>query len=263
MANEFTIGSAISFGWDKMKQNFVLYLCIILTVIAVNVLGNALGRISVVGWIFVLAMWVACALLRLGVMSINLNIVDGKAVKYDDIVSQPKLLWDFILATLLYLLIVAAGLILLIIPGIVWAIKYQFYGYAMVDKRLGPMEAIKESGRITQGHKWKLLGLCITFIGVLLLGLICVVVGLFAAIPVVNIAMAFVYRALSSGTPAAPIATPAPTSTPAAPVTPAEPVAPVAPETATPAPAAPKKTAKKVPAKKAPAKKKTAAKKKQ
>ena len=138
--------------------------------------------------------------------------------------SQSSLLWDYILGSLLYILIVIGGLILLIVPGIIWAIKYQFYGYAIIDKKMNAFDAINESGRITQGHKWTLLGLFFANLGIVILGFLCLIVGIFAAIPVVELATAFAYRTLSrlSLSPSAPEPTPAPIEVMPTVVTPAK-----------------------------------------
>lgn len=87
---------------------------------------------------------------------------------------------------------------MLIIPGIIWAIKFQYYGYFIVDKGLGPIKALEASSNLTDGVKWDLFlfGLLLTCID--LLGLLCLGIGLFAAIPTTIIARAFVYRRLES-----------------------------------------------------------------
>ncbi|MEA3324508.1 MAG: hypothetical protein U9Q37_05135 [Euryarchaeota archaeon] len=57
---------------------------------------------------------------------------------------------------ILYGFIVVGGLILLTIPGIIWAIKFQFFDYLIVDKGLGPIDALEKSSEITRGVKWDL-----------------------------------------------------------------------------------------------------------
>jgi hypothetical protein len=75
------------------------------------------------------------------------------------------------LTNFFYALIVMVGLILLIIPGIVWGLKYSPCLIIALDKKLSPIQAIKLSGKITQGYKAKLLLLSIPSIacGILLL----------------------------------------------------------------------------------------------
>ncbi len=48
--------------------------------------------------------------------------------------------------------IISIILSLIILVAIVYLfLKYQFYGYVIVDRGSGPLEALKESGRLTEG----------------------------------------------------------------------------------------------------------------
>jgi len=126
------------------------------------------------------------------------NKLDWKKASFEDLYSHYNLVLNYAVASILYGLIVLAGYILLIVPGIVWTIKYQFYSYFVVDKGMGPLEAIKASGRATQGHKMHLFGFSWVALGVMILGLIAVFVGLLVAVPVVMLATAYIYRRLSA-----------------------------------------------------------------
>lgn len=103
--------------------------------------------------------------------------------------------------SIIYGVIVSLGLILLIIPGIVWAIKFQFFDYLIIDKGLGPIDALEKSSEITRGVKLDLLTFGILIWIINLLGLLCLVVGLFVTIPITVVAKAFVYRKLLHETP--------------------------------------------------------------
>ena len=94
-------------------------------------------------------------------------------------------------------LVVLGGLILLIIPGIIWAVRFSFSFYIVVDTKVGPVIAMKESYAITKGKFWKLLLFWIVVGLVNLLGLICLGVGLFVSVPVTTLASVYVYRWLS------------------------------------------------------------------
>lgn len=108
----------------------------------------------------------------------------------------PAYFWSYLLASLVVGLMIVGGLILLIIPGIIFAIRYMFVPYLVIDRGLGFRKAMKESRRITYGHKWQLLGL----LGVLglfnLVGLLALVVGLLVTIPVTALTVVHVYRIL-------------------------------------------------------------------
>jgi uncharacterized membrane protein len=56
---------------------------------------------------------------------------------------------------------------------------------------------MKESNRITRGHKWPLLGLVALLILINVLGVLALVVGLLVSIPVSTFAFVQAYRSLS------------------------------------------------------------------
>ena len=102
---------------------------------------------------------------------------------------------------ILYLLIVAGGFLLLIFPGIIWSIKFSYCYYFVIDKGLGPVEALRASSRTTMGVKWHLFGFGILCGMINALGFLCLIVGAFATFPTVMVASALVYRQLSAQTP--------------------------------------------------------------
>jgi uncharacterized membrane protein len=197
MANEFSIGEALSNGWHFMKKNFLLFFYIILTLIAVELIIAIGKRIGAVGILLVIACFVVMMILKLGVIRIALDTVDKKKVDYRQLFSQPNLFPDYLIGTVLYILIVIGGLILLIVPGIIWAIKFQFYDYYIVDKKMGPFDALKRSAKATYGYKWSLFLFALAIIGINIVGALCLLVGLFATIPTAMIAETWTYRVIN------------------------------------------------------------------
>lgn len=91
---------------------------------------------------------------------------------------------------------VIIGFILLIVPGVILALGLMFTSYLIIDKNRGPIEAMKESWRITKGNRWNLFLLVLAIIGINILGLLALVVGLLVSVPVSMIAIAHAYRTL-------------------------------------------------------------------
>ena len=88
------------------------------------------------------------------------------------------------------------GFILLIIPAFIFAVMFSMATYLVIDKNLSPVEAMKESRRITNGHKWDLVVLSLLLLLVNILGLLALVVGLLVSLPVSSLAVAHAYRTL-------------------------------------------------------------------
>jgi uncharacterized membrane protein len=74
-----------------------------------------------------------------------------------------------------------------------------FSGFLVIDRGLGPIQALKESHRITQGYKWTLFVFCLLLVLVNLAGLLALVVGIFVSAPVSLLALTHAYRVLSGG----------------------------------------------------------------
>jgi len=73
----------------------------------------------------------------------------------------------------------------------------MFTSFIVIDRALGPIDAMKESKRITSGYRWRLLGFVLLLALINLAGVIALVVGLLVTVPVTSIAFANAYRVLS------------------------------------------------------------------
>lgn len=153
-------------------------------------------RGAVIGTIIAIAFALLNAVLQMGLIRISLKISDGQQAAFSDIFSCYPLLIKYLLGALLYSIICLCGFILLIVPGVIWAIKFSQYGYLIIDRGYGPIEALKRSALITEGAKWDLFLFGLLLMGINLLGALCLMLGLFASIPISMVAAAFVYRSL-------------------------------------------------------------------
>lgn len=198
----FSKKAALTYAWETFKKNWQFLLIVIVIVTAVNFIPtffqqNSRNNFPVFFLVLRIITWLVQMILSIGLIVISLKFVDSKKPEISDLYSHHKYLLNYFLASLLYGGIVLVGFILLIVPGIIWGIKFQFYQYFIVDKNMGPLEAISASGKVTQGHKWSLFLLGLIFIGLSILGLIAFGIGIFIVWPVIMIATAYVYRKIS------------------------------------------------------------------
>ena len=198
---KFTPGEAIEFGWETMKKHFWFFVSLLIVswltgAVPTGIANGFKNKVAFLYVVFILGAWVIQVIVRMGLIKVVLDIIDKGTADLKTLFSQTQMFWKFLGGAVLYGLIVLGGFILLIVPGIIWGIKYQFFGYLIIDKNLGPIEALKKSGEITMGNKGSLfvLGLLLALIN--LLGVMCLIVGLFATIPLTIVAMTYVYRKL-------------------------------------------------------------------
>jgi len=230
----FSSSEALWFGWDVMKRNFWFFagVCIITFLLSLTgqILQNVMENFPDAIPVFLIILLIVVSLVvevivTIGLLKIALGFCDnqkpplstlfdargcffsyiGTAIVFGLVVASP------ILLTVLFVVLMSrtAALPCLAIPvffaagtvAVVLSIKYSLCFYFVVDKGLGPIKALKASGRTTMGARWRLLlfdGLC----GLVnLLGFICLGLGLLATFPTVLVALALVYRQLSQKTP--------------------------------------------------------------
>ena len=189
MKTTFSISEAVIFGWRKMKEHLWFLVGLLLFT---SILTMGTGVIP--GLSFLISIFASISML-----TVLLMIHAGKKPDVKNLFDKYNIVLQYLVASVLYCLIVVIGLILFIIPGVYFALKYQFYRFLVVEKGLGPVEALKESGRITKGNIWKLLWFFWAMVGLNILGAIALLIGLFVTIPITLFAYVFVYHKLLAG----------------------------------------------------------------
>lgn len=197
----FSIDEALNVGWKAMKEHFWLFFgCLIVAFVVVGIprgIGNLLQKNgSGLGGLFFILAGLIDIIISIGFIRIVLKILDGEKPEFTDLFTFPKYFLEYLGASVVYGLIVIGGFMLFLIPGVYWAIKFQFFGYAVVDKDLNPIQALRQSSRITKTIKWRLFWFGILLGLINILGAVCLIVGLFATIPTTMVAYAYVYRKL-------------------------------------------------------------------
>lgn len=206
---KLSIKEALSFGWSTTKSNIPFFIGVLLITFAVNYTLTFVRQLfpedlggggTLLFALLSLGMWIVTLEVQIGTMRLLLKFYDGKAPVFADLFSafEKTLLSRYFVGSVLYGLAVILGLIFLVLPGIVLAIRFSFYGYLIVDKNLKPIEAFKKSWEITSGHAITLLVFGLLIMVINIAGALLLMVGLFVTIPVSMLSAAFLYRKLSS-----------------------------------------------------------------
>ena len=80
-----------------------------------------------------------------------------------------------------------------IIPGIFLSVSFSFTYFLMVDRDMGPWEAMVESYHMSEGYRWRLFVIGTLCSGLNLLGLMCLGVGFVVTGPIHTMAVAKLY----------------------------------------------------------------------
>lgn len=131
-----------------------------------------------------------------GLIKIGFEIYDEGKGKFSSLFSLWPFLMNLVALNFLYKSIVALGFLLVVIPGIMWAIQFGFAYQALVDRGLGPIESLYASSRLTKGVRIKLFGFWALVLGINLVGYLFFAVGTLITMPATLLAQIYVYRHL-------------------------------------------------------------------
>jgi hypothetical protein len=195
------ISEAISFGWNKTKSHLGFFISLFFVMFLVQFIPSLLTELfkenqPILSIIFQILGSVLYLMISIGSIKITLDIYDNQKPHLSTLFSYSKVYLNYILASVLYSLIVTAGMFLLIVPGIIWAIKYQFFSYSVIDKNSKPTESLKLSAELTKNVKLSLcaFGFLLTIINIA--GALALLVGLFITAPLSMLSVTYVYRKL-------------------------------------------------------------------
>jgi len=132
-----------------------------------------------------------------GMMLLALRVAKGEPYRFGDIFGGAPFFLSVLLTQLLTAIAVGIGCVFLIVPGVILGLGLMMTMPAIVDRKLGPIEAMQESWRITTGHKGALFLFLLLALVLMIAGLCACGVGMFVAAPIVQIAMAFIYLRLT------------------------------------------------------------------
>jgi uncharacterized membrane protein len=202
---EFSTGSALRFGWETFKKRTWFFVGSTVVILLASGLINGFSsgidaaltgsaqEPSLIGTVINLALG---TLLSMGATAFYLAAHDNPDTADLSLLWHPRPFWKYLGASILLALAVAIGFVALIVPGIILGLMFMFTTFVVIERELGPIDAMSESHRLTRGHKWQLLGFVLLLLLINLLGLIALVVGLLVSIPVSTLAFVHAYRVL-------------------------------------------------------------------
>lgn len=202
----FSVGDALSYGWNKFVQYIGQIIIIVLIIFVVQLVLSILSQAIQAGSdsffvgitlsfaITAVSIFVSF-LLQAGLIRAALAVTRGQAPE-PSMLFQTDKLGPYAVAAVLVALMVFVGLLLCCIPGLIVAFFTYFFGFYVIDKDVSPVDSIKSSVSLVQDNFGQVLLLMIV---VVLLNLI--TCGL--ASGVTFLALGYAYRTLNGETVAA------------------------------------------------------------
>lgn len=201
-----TYSGAFSHGWKTMKKYFIELLLVIFVLILLYLpigLVNIFFDIHSHSNFFSLLLIMAYGILVLGPVGYGIKWIFLKAVRNEpfktyDMFMAFQNIWSVVFASILVSIIVGIGIVLLIVPGIIFACRLAFVPYLVMDQKMEAIEAVKKSWEMTKGYTWTIFGMAVMSFFIAIAGLICLGVGLFPAYIWIESAFATLYWAVAT-----------------------------------------------------------------
>jgi hypothetical protein len=204
--NSIMIREAISFAWAAFKKHYLLLVAILLTIFAawvvLEIIVIAGQRLGLWWWIVAhLAFLIVFAGIEVGLVQASLDIYENKASAFTDTFKYltPKYLklgLKFLAGQILYGLIVLAGLVLLVIPGLYVGARYAFVGFCQVDVQESLQGSFAQSAILSTGNMASLTAIIGSLLLFNVMGACLLGIGLLVTIPLSVLTMTAVYKQL-------------------------------------------------------------------
>ena len=171
-------------AWKEMSGQWGIAIGFIFLVIVISIASSFLS---------VFAILITCPL-AVGQYRFWLNISRRTNPQIDDLFKGFNSYGTALGANLLVGLIVFGGMLLLIIPGIYWALTYPMVNYIIAENPdIGGNESLVVSRKMMEGHRWKFLRFGLRAMAVIILCMFTLGIGLIWAIPWLSTASAKFY----------------------------------------------------------------------
>ena len=206
MVRKFLISDVLRVAWKGYISQIWILTGLLIGYVIVSLAINLYipyplhGTVSATGIVLTLLSLVFSLLFSLGYTKNMFQTLDGEEPQFSAYGRESRKIFTGLFAGLIYTIIVIVGLALLILPGYYLAIRLQFFYASIVEENTGIIASLKRSWEITKGLEAPLFLLLLVEKGLVLLGLICFVIGIFMAAPLVGMINCYVFRKLTAFT---------------------------------------------------------------
>ncbi len=212
------IKEVFSYGWETYKKHAGFLIATLVVAAALGFLPSVLEAFfdhpeqvtvrphhiqvvqqphPIVGIIIAALQIILSLIANMGIIKISTRFAAGGAKPhFSEFFSPLHSIGSYFTASVLFTLILLAGIALLVFPFFIWLPQFALFTYFIIDQNKGPIEALKAAATATHGKR--LTVLAVLFLSILLnaAGFLVFGVGLLVTIPVTWIAQARLYQLL-------------------------------------------------------------------
>jgi len=204
MEDKLVYSDIFKVAWRGLKSQFWLLVGLIigftivyslLLIFAVPAKGESIGISGIV--VSILSFFIL-GLFIMGYLKNCIQTLDGEEPQFSAYGQVSRKLISFLIAYILYNVIVAIGLALLVAPGIYLSLRLQFFYASMVDENTGIIDSFKRSWSMTKGYSMSLFVLFLIMLLISFIGCVALYIGIFVATPLMMLMYVYVYRKLTA-----------------------------------------------------------------
>lgn len=204
---QLEVGAAISYGWKKFTENVGAFVILMIAVFVASVVISLVQNFltpsdgGFIRWVWTLLIgvvgYVLISIVQAGVWRAGLGVTRGKAPEVSQLTETTNI-GPYILTSIVVGLVGAVGLVLCIIPGIIWFFLTAYAPLLALDKGMSPGDAIKTSIDWVKGNAGQVFLVLLVAGLVYFAGWLLCCIGLLATAPIALVAITYSYRALDN-----------------------------------------------------------------
>jgi len=203
MNNQMTVGDFLSFCIENAKKHFLKFFGLYIVAIIVLIVGSGISALlskllggvgTFLGGLISLFLVISVSF---GFLKNVLNLCRGEKIDFLIFIkAKPITMLYFFILSVLVSIILTIGYLLFIIPGVILTLMLLPSSFLVIDRDMGPITAITESIKITNGHKMDLfVGLLVSIIVVIYLSVF--IIPLVFTIPMALLIQVYPYLQLT------------------------------------------------------------------
>jgi uncharacterized membrane protein len=203
--SDTSTGDNYSKGWKLIFTTFIELLVVTLVYTIIQIPTNGIRiKPDEFEWFMVPIVMLAIGygIFISGPIGYSVNWVFLKAVRREKIEIKDMFAvfernyWNAVVAGLVTTIIIIIGLIMLIVPGIIFACRLAFVPYLVLDEKMEAMEALKTSWAMTKGYGWTVFFMGLLAFLIVIAGLIMLIFGVLISIMWLSAAFAILYHSV-------------------------------------------------------------------